>query len=185
MASQHRWGSQEAAKIRCHDSGVRAGSITRYNPPKNTSLNAMRRLFLIVLLLPLAAQVHADWELVTKNSRGDRYYLASEIVQTGAVSLVWSLVDLVSPIEKSQSVKRLYEADCVKGKLRVLQKILYAGKGGQGTILTSDKTPGAWAYPDPASVNEEMILKICFDKKNAPAEAVKENHTSAGQTSKH
>lgn len=104
---------------------------------------------------------------MTKNPRGDVYYLDNEIVQKGSVYQVWSLVDLVEPIEKSASVKRLYEADCVKGKLRVIQKQVYAGKGGQGELLSTDKKPGRWLYPDPASVNEDLLLAICFGKSEA------------------
>lgn len=135
----------------------------------------MVRLF-IVLLLTCALPSHARWEQATKNPRGDVYYLDTRIVQKGAVYQVWSLVDLIEPIEKSRSVKRLYEADCVKGKLRVLQKLVYVGKGGQGELLSEDKKPGRWVYPDPASVNEELLLRICFGKTEAHASPRKENH---------
>ncbi len=112
---------------------------------------------------------HARWEQATKNPRGDLYYLDTQIVQKGSVYQVWSLVDLIEPIERSSSVKRLYEADCVKGKLRVMQKLVYAGRGGQGDLLSADKKPGRWLYPDPASVNEELLLKICFGKTETPS----------------
>ena len=151
----------------------------------------MRRFFLpnslrsAVIYLMLASacvftsSAHAGWELLTRNPRGDAYYLHSNIVQTGPVSQVWGLVDLVSPIEKSASVKRLYEADCVKGKLRVAQKIVHTAKGGQGSVLSSDKKPGPWTYPDPGSVNEEMLLKICFEKKEARNDDKKPAHAPA------
>ena len=126
----------------------------------------MARL-LLLLLLTCALPSHARWEQAAKNPRGDVYYLDTQIVQEGAVYQVWSLVDLVEPIEKSASVKRLYEADCVKGKLRVMQKLVYAGRGGLGELLSADKNPGRWLYPDPASVNEELLLKICFGKTDA------------------
>jgi len=123
----------------------------------------MNRL-LIVWLLICSLPAYAGWERVAKNPRGDVYYLDNEIIQKGAAYQVWGLVDLIEPIEKSASVKRLYEADCVKGKLRVIQKLVYAGKGGQGAVLSADKKPGRWLYPDPASVNEELIHRICFGK---------------------
>lgn len=113
---------------------------------------------------------------MTKSPRGDLYYLDSRVVQRGGMSLVWGLVDLVSPIEKTASVKRLYEIDCVKGKFRVVQKIVHAAKGGQGAVISTDKHPGPWAYPDPVSVNEELVLKICFDKKEEPAPEKKQKH---------
>jgi hypothetical protein len=131
---------------------------------------------LIVLLLVCAVPSHARWEQVTKNPRGDVYYLDTQIVQKGAVYQVWSLVDLIEPIENSASVKRLYEADCVKGKLRVVQKLVHAGKGGQGDPISADKKPGRWLYPDPASVNEELLLKICFGKNDAQAGEKKGSH---------
>ena len=133
----------------------------------------LRTLFILSLLIS-ASSAHAGWELVTKNPRGDLYYLDTRIVQKGGTSLVWGLVDLVSPIEKSASVKRLYEVDCVKGKFRVAQKIVYESKGGQGNVISTDKKPGPWAYPDPASVNEELVLKICFEKKEGQAEEKKQ-----------
>ncbi len=131
---------------------------------------------LIFLLLTSSFPAHAQWEKVTKNPRGDVYYLDTEILQRGVVSQVWGLVDLIEPIEKSASVKRLYEADCVKGKLRVVQKLVYASKGGQGEPLLADKKPGRWLYPDPASVNEELFLKICFGKSGEEVNSKKEAH---------
>jgi hypothetical protein len=125
--------------------------------------------FLFVSLLICSLPVCAGWEPITKSPRGDVYYLDNEILQKGSVFQVWSLVDLIEPIEKSASVKRLYEADCVKGKLRVVQKLVYSGKGGQGNLLKADQQPGRWVYPDPASVNEELILRICFGKTGTSA----------------
>ena len=133
--------------------------------------------FIIVWLLISALPAHAGWERITKNPRGDVYYLDNEILQKGTVHQVWSLVDLIEPIEKSASVKRLYEADCVKGKLRVVQKLVYSGKGGQGELLSTDQKPGRWLYPDPASVNEELILRICFGKTDSTAVTKKESHS--------
>ena len=133
--------------------------------------------FLIVWLLICAMPAHAGWEQVIKNPRGDVYYLDNEILQKGSVQQVWSLVDLIEPIEKSSSVKRLYEADCVKGKLRVVQKQVYSGKGGQGTLLSTDQKPGRWVYPDPASVNEELLLRICFGRTGGAAGAKKQTQS--------
>jgi len=132
---------------------------------------------LIVCLLTCAMPAQAGWEQIIKNPRGDVYYLDNEILQKGNVHQVWSLVDLIEPIEKSSSVKRLYEADCVKGKLRVVQKQVYSGKGGQGKLLSTDQKPGRWVYPDPASVNEELILRICFGNNDAKAGAKRQTHS--------
>ena len=137
-------------------------------------LDLRKVLFAALMMSWLPA--HAGWELVTRSPRGDLYYLDSNKVQKGRVYQVWSLVDLIEPIEKSSSVKRLYEADCVKGKLRVIQKLVHAGKGGQGALLSSDKKPGDWIYPDPDSVNEELILKICFGNDQAGADAKRAEH---------
>lgn len=125
------------------------------------------RLFMVALFCSLASPVYASWELVTKSPRGDTYYLDSTVQTKGIVSQVWGLVDLAEPIEVSHSVKRLYQFDCVKGKLRVNQRLAYADKGGQGKVTSSEKNPGQWVYPDPESINEQMVLKICFDKKPA------------------
>lgn len=134
----------------------------------------MIRLFIVWLLI-FSLPACAGWERVTKNPRGDVYYLDNEIIQKGNAYQVWGLVDLIEPIEKSASIKRLYEADCVKGKLRVMQKIVHQGKGGQGAVLSSDLKPGRWLYPDPASVNEELILRICFGKTESQGSANKED----------
>jgi hypothetical protein len=158
----------------------------RYNPAQlnDTGLGALMitmTRFLIVSLLICSMPARAGWEQVIKNPRGDVYYLDNEILQKGTVHQVWSLVDLIEPIEKSASVKRLYEADCVKGKLRVVQKLVYSGKGGQGTMLSTDKKPGRWVYPDPASVNEELMLRICFGGTGAKAGAKKEIHSDSSR----
>lgn len=125
------------------------------------------RLLVAVLFFLPASQVYAAWELVIKSARGDTYYLDSTVQTKGSISQVWGLVDLSEPIEGSASVKRLYQFDCVKGKLRVNQRLAYADKGGQGAVTSSEKNPGQWTYPDPESINEQLVLKICFDKKTA------------------
>ena len=125
------------------------------------------RLLIWALFFLPASQVYAAWELVTKSARGDTYYLDSSVQTKGSISQVWGLVDLSEPIEGSASVKRLYQFDCVKGKLRVNQRLAYADKGGQGAVTSSEKNPGQWTYPDPESINEQFVLKICFDKKPA------------------
>ena len=125
------------------------------------------RLVAVALFFLPASQVYASWELVTKSARGDTYYLDSSVQTKGSISQVWGLVDLSEPIEGSASVKRLYQFDCVKGKLRVNQRLAYADKGGQGAVTSSEKNPGQWTYPDPESINEQLVLKICFDKKTA------------------
>ncbi len=145
---------------------------------------SLTRVFLLALLLPVVLPAHARWELATRNPRGDRYYLDTHIVQKGKMYQVWSLVDLVEPIDQSSSVKRLYEADCVKGKLRVMQKLVHAGKGGQGELISADKKPGHWFYPDPASVNEELILKICFGRTDAGESHVTKSPSHATEKNK-
>ena len=125
------------------------------------------RLVVLALFFLPASQVYAAWELVTKSARGDMYYLDSTVQTKGIITQVWGFVDLSEPVEGSNSVKRLYQIDCVKGKLRVNQRLAYADKGGQGAVTSSEKTPGQWVYPDPESINEQLVLKICFDKKTA------------------
>ncbi len=129
------------------------------------SYDASMQLICIFLLFLYASHAYGAWELITKSPRGDTYYLDSAIAKKGVISQVWSLVDLSKPIESSASVKRLYEVDCLKGKLRVAQRWAYADKGGQGAVISQEKVPGPWIYPDPASINEELLLKVCFDKK--------------------
>ena len=133
------------------------------------SFSTRWRLVVVALFFLPASQVFGAWELVTKSPRGDTYYLDSVVQNKGIISQVWGLVDLSEPIEGSSSVKRLYQFDCVKGKLRVNQRLAYADKGGQGALTSSEKNPGQWVYPDPESINEQLVLKICFDKKTAHA----------------
>lgn len=123
------------------------------------------RLACISLLFLHVSHAYGAWELITKSPRGDTYYLDSAISKKGVISQVWGLVDLSKAIESSASVKRLYEVDCLKGKLRVVQRWAYADKGGQGAVISQEKVPGPWIYPDPESINEELLLKVCFEKK--------------------
>lgn len=131
------------------------------------SYRARWRLVVMMLFFLPTTQVYAAWELVTKSARGDSYYLDSTVETKGIITQVWGLVDLSEPIEGSKSVKRLYQFDCVKGKLRVNQRLAFADKGGQGAATSSEKNLGQWLYPDPESINEQLLLKICFDKKPA------------------
>ena len=131
------------------------------------------KLFGFLLICCLSQSAYADWTMLAKDKRDNTYYLDSAITRTGKISKAWALIDFTSPMIDVQSVKRLYEANCETGRIRISYKMFYLEKGGVGTVRSTDAKPGFWNYPAPDSISEKLFAKLCGadsdQQQNTPA----------------
>ena len=131
------------------------------------------KLFGFLLICCLSQSAYADWTMLAKDKRDNTYYLDSAITRTGKISKAWALIDFTNPMIDVQSVKRLYEANCETGRIRISYKMFYLEKGGVGTVRSTDAKPGFWNYPAPDSISEKLFDKLCGadsdQQQNTPA----------------
>ena len=128
---------------------------------KNRPVYFNVKLFGFLLLCCLSQSAYAEWTMLAKDKRDNTYYLDSTITRTGKISKAWALIDFANPMIDVQSVKRLYEANCETGRIRISYKMFYLEKGGVGTVRSTDAKPGFWNYPAPVSISEKLFDKLC------------------------
>ena len=119
------------------------------------------KLFGFLLIALLSQSAYAEWTMLAKDKRENIYYVDSAITRAGKISKTWVLIDFSNPMIDVQSVKRLYEANCETGRIRISYKMFYLEKGGVGTVRSSDAKPGFWNYPAPDSISEKLFDKLC------------------------
>ena len=119
------------------------------------------KFFGFLLLCCLSQSAYAEWTMLAKDKRDNIYYLDSAITRTGKISKAWVLIDFSNPMIDVHSVKRLYEANCEVGRIRIAYKMFYLDKGGVGTVRSTDAKPGFWNYPAPDSISEKLFDKLC------------------------
>ena len=128
---------------------------------KKRSVYFNLKLFSFLLIALLSQSANAEWAMLAKDKRENIYYLDSTITRAGKISKAWVLIDFSNPMIDVQSVKRLYEANCETGRIRISYKMFYLEKGGVGTVRSSDAKPGFWNYPAPESISEKLFDKLC------------------------
>ena len=119
------------------------------------------KLLCFLLLSFLSQSVYAEWTMLAKDKRDNTYYLDSAISRSGKIAKAWVLIDFSNPMIDVHSVKRLYEANCDVGRIRIAYKMFYLDKGGVGTVRSTDAKPGFWNYPAPDSISEKLFDKLC------------------------
>jgi hypothetical protein len=119
------------------------------------------KLLCFLLLSFLSQSVYAEWTMLAKDKRDNTYYLDSAISRSGKIAKAWVLIDFSNPMIDVHSVKRLYEANCEVGRIRIAYKMFYLDKGGVGTVRSTDAKPGFWNYPAPDSISEKLFDKLC------------------------
>ncbi len=138
---------------------------------KKRSVNFYLKLFGFLMISSLSQSAFAEWTMLTKDKRDNIYYLDSAITKSGKISKAWVLIDFADPMIDVHSVKRLYEANCNTGRIRISYKMFYLEKGGIGTLRSTDAKPGFWNYPAPASISEKLFDKLCGDSSDTEDKA--------------
>ena len=128
---------------------------------KKRLVNFNVKLFSFVLIVLFSQSAYAEWTMLAKDKRDNTYYLDSAITRSGKIAKAWVLIDFSNPMIDVHSVKRLYEANCDVGRIRIAYKMFYLDKGGVGTVRSTDAKPGFWNYPAPDSISEKLFDKLC------------------------
>lgn len=124
------------------------------------------KLFTFLLISFFGQSAYAEWTMLAKDKNENSYYLDSTITRIDKISKAWVLIDFSNTMIDVQSIKRLYEANCETGRIRIAQKMFYLEKGGVGKVRSTDAKPGFWNYPAPDSISEKLFDKLCGDVVN-------------------
>jgi len=122
---------------------------------------------LVLLLITIAAPVHAEWKLLIVTLPGDSYYVDPATKTKGDKPQVTTMLNGRSQ-ETRTSNKVVWEADCKKIRVRALSRIRYQKRYFQGKVLFNDPYPGDPVYPLPGSPTEKLFTYLCGFKPSRP-----------------
>jgi hypothetical protein len=127
----------------------------------------MKRLLWLLMLV--SQPVWAEWvELygITGATDTHTHHLdPASVRKTENGRRAWVMDSYQQPQTNSlgtfQSTKILREVDCSGGRSRYLQGHAYSGQMGEGSLVHSVTTSGAWSFVVPESGGETSLKAIC------------------------
>ena len=116
-----------------------------------------------------STSLYAEWKEVTKNMRGDYYYVDFEnIKKKGNYLFYWELTDfLESPFgDKSiLSSKRYVKMNCETGGNKILSWFYYNQSMGAGEVIDHITFESVdWSFSPRGSAGYSIYLKLCKKK---------------------
>jgi len=120
-------------------------------------------LLVIIFTFLFSTTSWGDWNYVTENVIGDKYYYDKDRVRkSGKFIYFWELVDYIKPNEWGNLSTTTYvQLECSIFRFNWLKFQTYNKSMGEGN-MTTDLTPKEeWEYPQPKSSIEVMYKKIC------------------------
>jgi hypothetical protein len=119
----------------------------------------------LFISLVFSSACFAEWILVEKNFYGDLYYIDFDRIKIKNKRAVffWELINYAKPNKYGTlSAKDFKEADCgIPRKTRSLAESYYPQPMAQGSPSVSGSKPQEWQYPQPGSVMETILNKVC------------------------
>ena len=122
-------------------------------------------LLVIIFTFLFSTTSWGDWNYVTENTSGDKFYYDKNRIRKSGNSLYfWELKDFIKPKDGVLSVTTYIRLDCSIFRYKSLKFQIYKNSMGEGEMIvefTPKGESGEWKYPKPNSVKEGMYKKIC------------------------
>tara|TARA_X000001036_G_scaffold403038_1_gene409281 strand:+ start:362 stop:670 length:309 start_codon:yes stop_codon:yes gene_type:complete len=97
------------------------------------------------------------------NGYGDKiYYDKDRVRKSGKYLYFWELLDFKKrTIHGDLSSVQYMELDCSIFRYKELKSISYDKSMGEGKMISSETYKGEWEYPEPNSIMESILNKVC------------------------
>ena len=140
----------------------------------------------LVLALWGTASIAAEWTLLSSpGSSRVAVYADTATVQSKHGAIVgffagnpvraWFITDYESPhrwlVHDALSAKHFVEFDCKRARMRMLSRLYYQGRMGQGRILATETEAPAFSPVVPGHAEEAMYAVVCPKAEEATAAA--------------
>jgi len=104
-----------------------------------------------------------NWILVDTQKNGDQYYYDNiNIRKDNGYIYFWRLVSIKTPTKEGIQSGAFYrQGDCSIFRLKNLFFVGYSGPVATGEILLREKENKDWEYPQPKSVDDNIMKIIC------------------------
>ena len=109
---------------------------------------------------------YAKWEKVSKNVRGDTFYVDfGRIRKHDGFVYYWRLEDYLKPTIHGHFSAKIYnQGDCKLFRYKWLSSSFHKEPMGSGTGQPNKPKNPEWTYPSPNSVGETILKIICSIK---------------------
>ena len=122
--------------------------------------------YLFSLLFLFASPAWADWEFVSDNDNGTKFFVDFQnIRKDGNLVRAWVLTNFAKPPKVNGkeifSLRSRYELDCTQEKIRNLSIQAFSSLNATGAILGTDESSGNWYEPAPRTPDWEILKSVC------------------------
>ena len=118
----------------------------------------------LAFTLMFSSTSFAEWTEVSKNIRGDTFYVDFErIRKVDGYVYYWQLTDLLKPTQELGvlSAEIYHEGDCNLFRFKVLSNVFHQQSMGRDVGKTFSPKNPEWEYPRPTSVTEIVLNTVC------------------------
>lgn len=126
----------------------------------------MRAILTLILGLPTANAMAADWRLVDYTDDGGKHFVdAGSIRINGSMRRVWARTNYgTARKDGTQSSRNLWELDCREGRLRIMQSAWFSMPDNKGSSFGTTGGASEWTYAAPSTVGESILKFGCAKK---------------------
>jgi len=119
-------------------------------------------LLVIIFTFLFSTTSWGDWNYLTENVSGDKFYYDKDrIRKSGKYLYFWLLLDYPYPKDGDLSATTYVQLDCSIFRKKNLRRLSYLKSMGEGKITLEWTPNNEWNYPKPNTSGETMYNKIC------------------------
>lgn len=115
--------------------------------------------------LCFVSNAKADWVRFSENELGDIFFYDSASVKKESHPIVWILINYQQPVRLNksiiQSTKIMIQMYCKDRSIRELAHFEYSGINGEGKLVRSNESGGAWTSVLKETPEEDMVKILC------------------------
>lgn len=127
-------------------------------------MRILLRIAPLLLIIAASGTLAADWTRQGSTPDVNFYLDLNSIKKNGNLRRVWQLQDRNSPSKTgARSLRAMSEYDCKEDKYRTLQLDTFSGAMAEGEIISTDSTPGQWAFIAPGTPFANTLKLVCFE----------------------
>ncbi|MFM7632759.1 MAG: surface-adhesin E family protein [Betaproteobacteria bacterium] len=116
-------------------------------------------------LLFCAPNANAEWVRFSENELGDIFFYDTASVKKDSHPIAWILINYQSPVRINKSViqssKIMIQIYCKDKSIRELANFEYGGFNGEGKVIRSNESGGAWTPALKQTPEEDMYKILC------------------------
>ena len=122
---------------------------------------------ILILLAAMASfNAHAEWVSYQRSTDADELYDSKFVSRDASMVKLWTMTNYAKPMttlegKDYQSEKMLTTIDCAARKMGAEQVVRFAGRDGQGDLISQMESPLRMMSVKSGSTDEALIARVC------------------------